>query len=240
MARLLVCLPQAAPAVVLLAGLLSCAAPAMAGVIPGDVFDVDVAGFNSAETVGYLLTPDLQVTFGTSQTFVEAGINGQNITVSSSEVVGATTTSDTFIISTPVNFLTTATINGNTISELQFDIGDGNAGGEAVAFSSAIMSATLTGFTRYGSTNFTLAPQNLSAAGGLSLSAVEGVGDGTGSISGFDFNEFEMVLTYANPVAAIPEPSAIAIFAAGLVGLMASSKRPSRIARCFRSVCLVR
>ncbi|MBE7159571.1 MAG: hypothetical protein INR62_14270, partial [Rhodospirillales bacterium] len=83
---------------------------------PADTFTFDIAGFNSASGVGYVLGSSLSTTFGTTQTFVGAGYNGQTYTITSSEAIGATTTVDTITISTPTNFLTSTTVNGTTIT----------------------------------------------------------------------------------------------------------------------------
>jgi hypothetical protein len=102
-------LPIVTSMAVLLTGLASVTTPAMAQAVPGSPFDFDIAGFNYTGTSGsYVVsaTGPLQATFGSTDVFSGAGIDGQTITVSSSESVGATTTTDTVIISTPTNFLT--------------------------------------------------------------------------------------------------------------------------------------
>lgn len=201
---------------------------ASAGVIPADTFTFSIAGFNSASGTGYILGSGFAATFGQTTTFAAAGYNGQAYTISSSEVVGATTTTDYFKISTPTNFLTTTTVNGITITALQFDIGTANsgvgvaAGANAVNFANAIGAYTTTGNIVYGATNtvFTLTPGTTLANGGLSFTMAEGVNTGTTAISGIAIHEFNFSITYANPVvAAVPEPGSTALFLAGL-GLM--------------------
>jgi hypothetical protein len=218
-------LPYVASVAVLLTGLASVATPAMAGALTGSTFDIDIAGFNSTGTAGAYVVSPLQVAFGSTQVFDGAGINGQDITVSSSETVGATTTTDTIIISTPTNFLTTATINGTTISDLQLDLGDGNAGGVGIALTTAILSSSATGFLLYnsGATMFGLGPANDSST--TSLSGAEGVLYGSAAISALDVNEFEIAFTYANPVAPLPEPDSFGVFGAGLMGLLMLGQR---------------
>jgi hypothetical protein len=177
-------------------------------------------GIAVVSEAGYFVVSPLQVAFGSTQVFDGAGIDGQNITVSSSETVGATTTTDTIIISTPTNFLTTATIDGTTISDLQLDLGDGNAGGVGIALTTAILSSSATGFILYdsGATMFSLGPTNDSST--TSLSGSEGVLYGGPSVSALDVNEFEIAFTYANPVASLPEPDSFGVFGAGLMGLL--------------------
>jgi hypothetical protein len=210
---------------VLLTGLVTVATPAMAGALTGSTFDFDIAGFNSTGTVGYYVAGPLQATFGSTQVFDGAGIDGQNITVSSSEVIGATTITDTIIVSTPTNFLTVASINGTTISDLQFDLGDSNAGGVGIALTSAIALSTVTGYTLYdsGAIQFALTPANDSSS--TTLAAAEGVLLSGEPIAEISVNEFELAFTYANPAAALPEPAALGVFAAGLLGVLAVAQR---------------
>jgi hypothetical protein len=52
-------------------------------------------GIAVVSEAGYFVVSTLQAAFGSTQVFDGAGIDGQNITVSSSETVGATTTTDT-------------------------------------------------------------------------------------------------------------------------------------------------
>ena len=212
----------------LLTGLAAVATPAMAGAVPGSTFDIDVTGYNKAGTTGFYvagLTGPLQATFGSTDVFAGAGINGQTITVSSSESVGATTTTDTVFISTPTNFLTTAKINGTTITQLQLDLGDANANNVGISLTSAPTSpVTEAGYLLYGSgeTQFTLTPTDSSS--GTTLAAAEGVNNGSSAISAVGVNEFELSFTYANPPA-VPEPATLGAFGAGLLGLLTFAQR---------------
>lgn len=218
------------------------AMPAEASVLVGDTFTFSIAGFNSTSGTGYILGSGLTSTFGTTQTFTGAGVNGQNYTISSSEVVGATTTTDYFKITTPVNFITTTTVNGITITALQFDIGTANSGvgvatgANVVNFADAIISYTAAGNIVYGAANtvFALTPTVTLAPGGLSFTAAEGVNTGTTAISTFAMHEFNFSITYANPVAAaVPEPATWTMMLAGFgaigFGLRRRAKHTARV-----------
>lgn len=202
---------------------------AFAGVVPGDTFTFDIAGFNSSTGVGYILGPDQSAVFGGTTTFTGAGYNGQDITISSSEMVnGDGTATDTFVISTPTNFLTSSSVNGTKITALQFDIGDANSGltfngvPDTVDFTSSVTSPTSSGSILYGTANtsFTLTPALTQSNSGLSLAAVEGVNTGTTAISTIGVHEFELAFTYATAsVSAAPEPSAWALMLLGVGGI---------------------
>lgn len=220
---------------VVAAAAFSFAQGASAGVVTGDTFTFSIAGFNSSTGQGYILGSGLSTTFGGTQTFAAAGINGQAYTITTSEVVGATTTTDYFKITTPTNFLTSTTVNGVTITALQFDIGTANSGvgvatgADVVNFSLPITSYTSTGNIVYGANNtvFTLTPTVTLTSGGLSFTAAEGVNTGTSAISTFAVHEFNFSITYANPV---PEADTWAMLAAGL-GVMGFVVRRSRKAQ---------
>ncbi len=192
--------------------------PVPALVTPADTFSFDIAGFNSNSGVGYLLTPQETATFGVPMTFTAAGINGQDITITSGETIGATTTTDTFTVSTPTNFLTTTTVNGTTITALQFDIGNSNSGSNPVNVLLPISSYTAAGNILYGASNtsFTLTPATTLGTNNLSYAASEGVNTGTSAISTIAVHSFTYSITY---LTAAPEPSPFAAFGIGLLGL---------------------
>lgn len=78
-------------------------------VTPGSTFGIAVTGFNFNDpSDGIFLTNVFNPVFGTTQTFTGGGLGG-NVTVSSSQVIGTTTTTDTFTISTPTNFVPAGT-----------------------------------------------------------------------------------------------------------------------------------
>jgi hypothetical protein len=218
-------LPIIASTAVLLTGLIGVSTPAMAGVVPASTFDIEIDGFNSTGTTGYLLLASpLQTTFGSTQVFDGVGPEGQNITVSSSESVGATTTTDTVIVSTPTNFFTGTKIGSTKIEALQFDIGDANANNAGITLTSAPTSLTESGYILYGTaeTQFNLTPTDYSS--GTTLAAAEGVSYAPNYISTLAVNEFELSFTYANPVA-VPEPATLGAFGAGLLGLFTVAQR---------------
>ena len=201
------------------------ASPAL--VTPGDTFTFDIAGFNSTSGVGYVLGTGETTTFGTTQTFTAAGYNGQNYTITSGETVSGLTTTDTFTVSTPTNFLTTANVSGTKITALQLDIGDANSGvgvatgANTVDYSLAVTGNTQAGSILYGTTNtsFALTPTTTLSNNNLSLAAVEGVNYGSTAISGLAVHSFTYSVTYNTVPTAVPEPSAYAAAAAGALVL---------------------
>ncbi len=220
------------------AAALTFAQAASAGVVPGDTFTFAIAAFNNAGTTGYVLGSGEIATFGGTQTYTGVGANGQNYTITSSEVVGASSTTDTFKVTTASNFLTQASIDGAKMTQMFFSIGDADSGvgvttgADPVNFSGAVTSFTATGGIVYGSANtvFTFTPSIVEAgtalgAGGLSFSMDEGVSDGTTAISTLGVHEFDYTITYANPVSVVPETSNWALLLAGLGGMSLVSRR---------------
>lgn len=185
-------------------------------VTPADTFSFDIGGFNSASGVGYLLTPDETATFGTTQTFVAAGINGQDITITSSETIGANSTTDTFTVTTPTNFLTTKSVNGTTITAMEFDLGNDNSGSDMVSLELPIRSYTSTGGIIYGPGNFqnALTPGVTLGTGRMSYSAAEAASNDTTAVSDLAIHQFTFSITYTN---AVPEPSTWALVGIGLI-----------------------
>ncbi|MRW82941.1 PEPxxWA-CTERM sorting domain-containing protein [Pseudoduganella sp. FT26W] len=226
-ARPLACLLASAAALLF-------AQSANAGVKSGDTFTFSIAGFNSSGTEGYILGTALSTVFGETTTFAAAGENGQAYTVSSWEVVGATSTTDYFKISTPVSFLTTARVNGALITWLQLDIGGANSGegiptgANPVNFSSPIGSYTASASITYGNSNAVISytPTTNLSADRLSFTMSEGIA-GSNPIFNARVHEFAYSITYANPVVAVPEPEtyAMLLLGLGLVGAVARRRQ---------------
>lgn len=196
--------------------------PMLSIIAPSDTFTFDIAGFNSTSGVGYVLGTAPTATFGQTQTFTAAGYNGQDYTISSSEAIGLTTTTDTITVTTPTNFLTTTTVSGTKITALQFDIGDANSGvtsgtANPLNYLTAVTGATSTGYILYGAANtqfaLTSTPTIITST---SLSDVEGVNDGTTAISTLAIHNFTIAITYPT-LALVPEPSTWAMMGMGLV-----------------------
>lgn len=189
--------------------------PMLSLVTPGDTFSFDVLGYNTASGTGYFVVPDSTATFGATTTFTAAGFDGQNYTITSGEVIGATTTTDTFTITTPANFVTDTTINGLTITGLEFDLGNANSGGYTVDLLVPITTYTATGSVIYNaSTKQTLTPGTTLSNNGLSYAGVEGIQAGTSAINQFTVHSFTYAITYPNVV---PEPSTWAMMGLGFV-----------------------
>ena len=197
---------------------------------PGDTFTFDYAGFNSTSGVGYILGGST-ATFGTPLTLATGGVNGQSLTLTSTETVNGTTTTDTFTLTTPTNFITTTTVNGTTITALQFDIGDANSGvipgtPDTVDYALPVTGNTQTGGLIYNtSTAFALTPTTTLTNGGQSLAAVEGVNDGTTAISTLKVHSFTYSVTYNTVPTAAPEPSTFVLGGIGLLGAVGFARR---------------
>jgi hypothetical protein len=185
------------------------AAPASAQVVPGDTFTFSVTGFDTTGTNGFFLTPVETATFGATTTYSGAGVNGQDITISSMQTLGVGTFTNTFTVSTPTSFITTAMLNGTTITEIEFDLGIFNGGANAVNTLLPISAYTANGTSLY-STNSTIAltPSTQLSADNTSYGFAEAVNSGTTAISGFNVRRFTYSITYANAAtAAVPEPA---------------------------------
>jgi hypothetical protein len=205
---------------------------ASASVIPGDTVDVDVVAFNNTTNLVVYVVRPLDITFGTTNTYAGGDVNGQNVTVSSSEVIGGTTTTDTLVISVPTNF----DVNSSAYNGLQFDIAVQSGATDPINLSAAINPATLTasGFTTYGTSNtqFTLSPVGGAVDANTGLTGHEGVYAGSSSIYSVGIHEFSLSLTYANPapvVAPTPEPGSLALLGTGLTAVAGLVRRKARL-----------
>jgi hypothetical protein len=191
-------------------------------------FTFDIIGYGSGNSgVFYDVPPETAVfgTTGNTNTYNGAGVDGQTITLKTTETVNAVagTTTDTFTVSTPTNFLTDSVINGTTITALQFDLGDSNSGSPAVSVVGNISSYTATGSMGgiyMGMTYSNSLPliTTYISNGGSSYGSAEGVSTGsTGNpVSGDGVNSFTYSITYSTTV---PEPSTWAMLGLGVAGV---------------------
>ncbi len=184
--------------------------------------------------MGYILGGGT-ATFGTPLTLASGGVNGQSLTLTSTETINGLTTTDTFTLTTPTNFLTTTTVNSTKITALQFDIGNANSGvipgaANTVDYTLPVTGNTQTGGIIYSASNttFALSPATTLTNNGLSLAAVEGVNDGTTAISTFAIHSFTYSVTYNTIPVLVPEPSTYAALALGTLALGTMMVRRSR------------
>lgn len=197
--------------------------PQPAIVTPVDTFNISVAGFDSSGTNGVYLIQPITATFGVNSTIAATGAGGaQTVTFTSSEAIGATTTTDTFTISVPTNFIPTGTTNsaGGVINLIEFDFGGYTAGTNTLDFATPLFSPTYTGSLLFSGGTLTLNPANLAANAQLtnnnrSLADAATISTtATAGLSQFAIRSFTFSVTYNN----VPEPSTYALCALGLAG----------------------
>lgn len=183
---------------------------ASAAVVPGDTFSFGVYGAGAAGG-GVSLFPNQDVTFGTTKTYPGIGVNGQDITISSSEVIGATRTTDTITVSTPISFITTDTYQGTTISELAFRVGDFYTGSDALLLQRFTGLLELQGSLNFIGGTLPLNPGFRIGEDFQSFTADEiiftSLDPDAPPVSQFNVNRFSFVLNYPN--APVPEPAAL-------------------------------
>ena len=192
------------------------AAGAHAQAVAGSPFNFDLTAFNSAGTIGYYITPVETANFGATTTYSAAGVNGQNITVSSSESTVGSSITDLITVTTPTNFLTTTTINGTKMTQMDFDLGDVNAGNVPIQ-TAQINTYSSSGNIIYGTGNSNFALTTNVTLGGdrMSYANGEGVSNGTTAISTIAIHQFSFSITYT----AAPEPSSFALAGVGVSAL---------------------
>jgi hypothetical protein len=197
-------------------------------VTPNDTFNICIVGFNATNTGAYLVSP-LTATFGTTQTFAAAGLGGQTVTVTSSETVGVSTTTDTITISVPTNFAPTGTtIGGTPVTVMEMDLGGYNAGTNTLDFLLPVTSPTYTGFMTYSGGNFSLSSSAVANSvltnSNMSLKTALGVNAGGSDLAGFAIRSFTFSVTYAT----VPEPGSLALCLVGGLGLLVGVQRRRR------------
>ncbi len=193
--------------------------PMLGLVTPADTFSFDLLAYNTAAGNGYFIAAGVP-TFGVTSTYTD--FDGNVVTVSSSETVGVTNTTDTFSFSTPTNFETAATINSLSITGIELDLGNANSGAATTGTANTVDTVlpigtyTGTGTALYSTATTTkLSPGTTLSNGNMSYAAVEGLQAGTSAINQFNVRTFTYTIVYANLV---PEPSTWAMCGLGLVG----------------------
>ena len=230
-------------AAALWASTLAFAVPAGAEVAPGDRFSLILLGFNQATGAAITLTDPITAKFGDTEVNPSAGIpdasGDQDVTVSSSETMDATTTTDSISVFVPRNFVpvgtTAITESGEhvPIDAIRFDFGEGNGGDDPLDFAQPI-----TGMPTYsgsivfnGDTTLTLNLDPTLFNGNSSLAFFEPLFSPMQgqSISDFAVSRFNFSITYATPVASsVPEPASWALMIAGFGAVGYAMRRAVR------------
>jgi len=198
-------------------------------VTPASPFDIAVVGYDVTNTAGvavndaaYLVGP-YSPTFGLTDTIPNATSDGETATITSSETIGATTTTDKVTLSVPTHFVPVGSTfsDGDLIDEEDLEIGF-DAGTTGLQFLVPVASLTsATGTAKYKTTRsatYTFANGDVYttlADGGSELDADEGIATTSAGaavdITAYNFSSFSFTFTYPNSV--VPEP------ATGMVGL---------------------
>lgn len=198
-----------------------------AGVVSGDTYSLRIIGYNTAyPSQNVFLTFPFDATFGTTASYANYALNGQTLTVSSTEYVSGNTVNDFFSFSVPSNFVPTGTTDngGHALNAIQFGIGIYTTGTNPLDLSPAISSYGNTGsvtFVNQGATTSGAVPMNPTLSnGGTAFSTYGQVNATSADISASQITAFSITLTYA-----VPEPSTNAAIALGAVGLFLVVKR---------------
>ena len=213
-----------------------------AAVVTGDTFSFEMIGYNTNTPGGdfYAIAENLTTTFGTTQTYTnDTLVNGQVLTVTSSETRNGNVFTDNIQISVPGTFIPAGTTdnNGNVVNALEFSIGNYNVpmGGtfDTLDYTTAINLSSVTGTLGYtnggkpgslGLTNTTTLSN-----GGASFSSEEaGQTPKGGDVSAYSPSSFTYTITYQ----AVPEPStdaAILLGAGALLWITVARRRHPQV-----------
>jgi hypothetical protein len=168
--------------------------------------------------------------FGTTQTFTGDALGGQNLTVSSSETIGAITTTDIITISVPTNFDPSGTTVGSppsAVLDMETDLGGYNAGADPLDFSSPLVNLSVIGFMTYSGGTFPLNPgvNDILSNGNESLATAETVGALGQPLSGAAISSFTFEISYDNPVSTTPEPGTLSLVGTAAAGFLTLRRR---------------
>ena len=197
-------------------------------VTPGDTFSFDLVGYNNTAGVAAYAVAPQDVTFGGTTTLTGVGLGGSNVTVTSSETIGVTSTTDTFTVSTTSNFVPTGyKISGYTIKGLEFDIDQDTTYADPVNVVTPITSYTSSGSCSYsGTPNFALSPQTTLLNSGSAYQMYEAISAGSGSINSLAVTSFTYSITYPT----VPEASSFGVIGGILLLLVAGYRLRRRLA----------
>ena len=195
-------------------------------VTPADSFNIAVIGTTYSQSeAAYLVTP-LTPTFGLTQSFAGSGPTaGETITVSSSESIGATRTTDTITITASTSFDpagTTFSADGASIGIIFFELGELNAGTNTLDFATPIVSPLYTGSVTYSGTS-TLNTSSAATShalltnGNMSFADYTSISAGGSDLGAFAVSSSTITISYLN-ASVVPEPSTWAMRGLGLVG----------------------
>lgn len=206
-----------------------------ANVVPNDTFSLEIIGYNTSypEQNIYLTQANLLPAFGTNNSYTNAALGGQTLSVASFEYVNAGVVNDLINISVPNNFVPAGTVDrgGHVLDAIQFGIGNFFAvNPDPLDFNQPLTSYTVQGsisFRYLGANASGVVPMTTTLGNGnqslTTFGAVFATPQGTGDISANQVNSFTLLITY--PAAAVPEPSTHTAVALGVAGLFLVLRR---------------
>ena len=202
-----------------------------ASVVLGDTFSFEVIGYNTNNPGAniYLTNQFLTPTFGTISAYGNSALNGQTLVVNSNEFVNGNVTTDFVSLSVPSNFVPAGTKDnaGNTLNAIQFSLGIGFGGTNALDVNPAILAYNATGavtFNAFGVNTSNAVPLNSTLSNGNQSFSAFGTVFATpltADISNNQVTSFSFTLTYTS----VPEPSTYAAVALGVAGLFLVMRR---------------